>query len=141
MVEEDQTRQDGTGAGATGADDTVAATGRSAPVPQAIVAAARRRLLQRRQTHDSPFSEALRGSIYPTTMGPDKVIDRLGYGERLIEQRISEDDHLVDRELVRTRSGTTPAESVTPLSEPAEDLAAEDEPLDEPSTRAIQSAS
>ncbi|HVZ31480.1 MAG TPA: hypothetical protein VG963_03595, partial [Polyangiaceae bacterium] len=61
----------------------------------------------RRPRHSNPskqVKELLEGAIYPTTRAPDYVVDQLGYGELVDEQR-EEGRNAIPRTVRRTRSG------------------------------------
>jgi hypothetical protein len=88
-------------------------------VARAILLAQRRRLMAEREIRpqwrrppddELPVSlerlaKRLRCQIYPATRGPDEQLDRLGYGEEIVELRRAPDDEPIERRVWRTRSG------------------------------------
>lgn len=61
-----------------------------------------------------PWADMFEGAMYPATMGPDQVNDRMGYGERLQERRPG------GRGILRTRSGSVPLDAEFPDTEKRE---------------------
>ena len=82
-------------------------------IPRALLLHQRRRLEEHRgravgQPLNQPWDKMFEAAMYPATMGPDQVNDRMGYGERLLERRTD------GRDILRTRSGSVPLDAEVP---------------------------
>lgn len=99
-------------------------------IPKAVLLFKRLALLAKKQTFQQllvpPTSTNVESTdlifqqaLYPATMGPDELVDRMGYGERIKEDRVSPGQSGSEQQPdgccseLRTRSGCLPLNSVS----------------------------
>lgn len=57
---------------------------------------------------DEKLAPAFEAAMYPATMGPEQIMDRMGYGERIVEKRMPTSARFGAGVVLRTRSGSLP---------------------------------